>query len=264
MALASSPDNIILGKGELLFDRHSDAGVRQGYFHLGNCSRFAIILNDDVLTLNTSQDASGGLLKRVTRKRDVNIEISSNEYGIENLALALMGEQSQLAQTSSAVTGEVLTTSVVAGRFYKTAGRNISSEVITQGTATWTPTTDYTVYDAPGGIIQVAATPSTAVTTATTATIAYTRASLTLDMIIGATKTKVQGSLLFIPDPTTGPQFDVEVFKCSVTPGGEVGLIGTEFGEYVFSMAALSDAAGSYGGSASNPYFRKIQRGTTA
>jgi hypothetical protein len=262
MTLAPDPNNIILGKGELFFDRFSAAGVRQGYFHLGNCSKFAIVLNDDLLTLNTSQDTAAGLLKRVTRKREVDVQISSNEFSIESMALALMGDQGTFTQASSSITGEILTTSVAKGRFYKTANRNISGQVITQGTVTWAATTDYTVYDASLGVIQVKATPSTAVTTATTATISYTRATLSLDQIVGATKTKIEGSLLFVPDPTTGPQFDVEIWRTSLSPGGEVGLISEDWGEYQLNLAVLDDSAGTYGGSASQPYFRLIQRGT--
>jgi hypothetical protein len=259
MALASSPDNIILGKGELFFDRFTAAGLRTGYFHLGNCQRFAVILNDDVISLNTSQDASGGLLKRVTRSREVAVEIGSNEFGIENLALGLMGDSGTLTQSSAAVTAEALATSIVPGRFYRTAGRNITGVVLNQGTATLTVGTDYTVYDSSAGLIQIKATG--AATTAA-ATISYTRASLSLDTVLGATKTKVEGSLLFVPDPTTGPQFDVEVYKMSIAPGGEVGFISEEFGEYQVNGVALADTDGTYGGSASNPYFRLIQRGT--
>lgn len=263
MPLASHPDNIILGKGELFFDRHDplNSYARTGYFHLGNCARFAILLNDDVLSLNTSQDQSGGLLKRVTRSREVEVQINSHEYAVENLALALMGDSFTKVQTSSAITGEVLTSSLVRGRFYRTSGRQINSPVVTNisGTATSTLVlnTDYTLYDARAGIIQLKQT-STA--TAGSLVIAYTRTALSELAIKGATKTYIQGSLLFMPDPTTGPQYDVEVFKCSVTPGGEVGLIGDEFGEYTLALAALSDAGGQYGGASDNPYFQKINR----
>lgn len=264
MALAPSSDNIILGKGELFFDRFNESGARTGYFHLGNCQRFAIVLNDDRLSLNTSQDASGGLLKQVTRSREVNIEIESNEFGIANLALALMGDEGTFTQASSAITGEVLTTSLVKGRYYKAANRNISAPVITQlvGTVTNTLTlgTDYSIADASAGLIRIIATGGA--TTATAATAAYTRASLSLSTVLGATKTKVEGSLLFVPDPTTGPQFDVEVWRCSNAPGGEVGLISEEFGNYTLSMTALNDAEGAYGGTVDMPYFRQIQRGT--
>jgi len=259
MSLINAPDpqNILLGKGELFFDRFNTGGTVQGYFHLGNCSKFAINLADDLLSLNTSQDAAAGLLKRVTRKREVQISITSNEYAIESMALALMGDQGTFAQTSSAITGEILTTNAVNGRYYKTAGRNISSVVLTQGTVTLAQSVAYTVYDSTAGVIKLI----TASTTATAITAAYTRASLSLDQILGATKTKVEGRLLFVPDPTTGPQMDVEVWRVAVAPGGEVGLISEDFGEYTLNLVALDDTAGTYGGSASMPYFRLIERG---
>ena len=252
--------NIILGKGELLY-APIVSGTRQSYFHMGNCARFAIILNDEVLTINDSTDAAAGVLKRVTKSREVNIEIGSNEYGVESLALAMMGDQSTFTQTSSAVTGEVLTTSWAAGRYYKAAGRNLTGVVITQGTATLTSGTAYTVYDASGGIIKAASPAAGGAVTATAATIAYTRASLSLDAVLGATKNKQEGSLLFIPDPTTGPQYDVEVFRTALVPSGDLDFISDNWGDYQLNLVALNDAAGVYGGSATMPYFRLIQRG---
>jgi hypothetical protein len=260
MALAPSADNIILGKGEL-FWAPIESGVRAPYFHMGNCPRFAILLNDDVITLNSSMDQSGGVIKRVTRRREVNVEITSNEYGIENLALQMMGDSGTFTQASGAVT-EVVAATVVKGRFYKLANRNVSGLVLNQGTVTWTLTTDYTLHDASAGIVQVVEAASTAVSTGTPFTAVYTRASLSLSTVLGATKTKKEGSLFFMPDPTTGPQFDVEVFYASASPGGEAGFISEEFGEYGLSLVAQSDSNGLYGGSASMPYFRLIQRGT--
>lgn len=262
MALAPSSDNIILGKGELFFAPIT-AGVRAPYFHLGNCPRFAIILNDDVITLNSSMDASAGVLKRVTRKREVNIEITSNEYGIENLALQMMGESGTFTQASSAITGEVVAATVIKGRYYRLLNRSGTGHVLTQGTVTWALTTDYLIADAGANVIQVIEAASTAVSTGSPFTAAYTRASLSLSTVLGATKTKREGSLLFVPDPTTGPNFDVEVYFASASPGGEAGFISEEFGEYQINMVAQNDAAGLYGGTAAMPYFRLIQRGTT-
>ncbi len=263
MPNAPSSDNILLGKGELLFDRFDANGVRTGYMPLGNCNSFGITLNDDVLKMFSSQNAAAGLYKQVTKSREVVIDITANEFSIENMALGLMGDQTTLSQTSSAVTGEVLTTSVELGRVYKAAGRNLTGVVITQGTVTLSATTHYTVFDASAGLIRFASASAAGITTATTATIAYTRAALTsLNVVLGATKTKIEGGLLFVPDPTTGPQYDIEVYRCAVTPGGTLGFISDNFGEFGLKLGALDDSAGVYGGSTSSPYFRMIQRGT--
>ena len=53
MALAPSADNIILGAGELFFDRFDANNARTGYFHMGNCSKFAISLVDDIIKLTS-------------------------------------------------------------------------------------------------------------------------------------------------------------------------------------------------------------------
>ena len=264
MAIAPSADNIILGKGELFWAPITFVGgvaTREPYFHLGNCPRFAVILNDDVITLNSSMDQSAGVIKRVTRRREVNIEITSNEYGIENLALQMMGDSGTFTQASGAVT-ETVAATVVLGRYYRLANRNASALVLNQGTVTWALNTDYVVTDSSSPVIQVKENASTAVSTGSPFTAVYTRASLSLNTVLGATKTKKEGTLLFVPDPTTGPQFDVEVWYASASPGGEAGFISEEFGEYTLSMVAQDDAQGRFGGSASMPYFRLIQRGT--
>jgi hypothetical protein len=259
MSLAPNPNNILLGRGEILFDRHTAAGVRQGYFHLGNCNRFAIQVEDDVIDLQNSMDAEGGVYQSATRSRAVRVEINANEHAVEQMALALMGETSTFTQASSAITGEILTSSVVAGRYYKTANRSISGVVVTQGTATLTNSVDYVVHDASMGTIRFVS--GAGAVTATAATVAYTRASLSLDMLLGATKMKIQGSVLFVPDPVVGPQYDVEIWKTAVSPTGDMDLISNEFGEFTLNLKILDDRAGGFGGSATCPYFRKIQRG---
>lgn len=261
MALAPDSNNILLGKGELFFDRFTAGGVRTGYFHLGNCASFGITYNDSVLDLFTSQHASSGLLKRVTKTRLVDIEIKSNEFGIENLALALMGDQSTFTQSTATIT-ETLAAGFTLGRYYRTAGRNISATVITQGTVTWALGTDYVVKDGNAGLLQILAAATTAVVTTSTANVVYVRTTQSLALILAATHTKIEGSLLFVPDPTTGPQFDIEVYRCSQSPGGTLDFVGENFGEYTLKLAALDDSVGSYGGTTSSPYFRMIQRGT--
>jgi hypothetical protein len=260
MPLAPDPNNILLGKGELFFDRFNAAGLRQGYFHLGNCAGFGVELKDTILSLYTSQHSTAGLLKRVTSQREVDVTIKSNEFGITNLALALMGDETSVAQVLSTAT-ETLAAGFTLGRYYRTAKRNISALAITQGTSTWSLNTDFTIKDANAGIYQVAPAASTAVATTASAVLIYTASAQTLSAILGATHTKIEGSLLFVPDPTTGPQFDIEIYRCSQSPGGTQDFIGEQFGEYTLSMAALDDSAGAYGGSTSSPYFRLIQRG---
>lgn len=256
---APSADNYRLGKGELFFDRYDATGARTGYFHLGNCNKVIIKLVDDIKTLRSSMHADGGILKRAAAHRDVEIEIVSNEFAIENMALALMGDQSTFTQAASSATAEILSTALVAGRYYKLAHRAVSSVVLTVGTSTTPLTvgTHYDVSDPVGGIVHI----KQSYTGTGGLTAAYSYATATLDLISGATKTKVEGGLIFVPDPTTGPQTDLEVWRCAVNPGGDFGFIGDDFGEYTLSMVALNDAAGVYGGSASQPYFRMIERG---
>jgi hypothetical protein len=256
---APSSDNVILGKGELFFARFA-SGVKQDYFHLGNCGRLALITEDDVIELNTSMDASGGLYKSVTRSRTVRAEINANEYALANMALALMGDTASVSQTAATST-ETFTLGGT-GRYLQLTGKSVTSiSSVVQGTATLTATTDYTLYNQTPGVVKF---PSTGGATAGAVVVTYIRATASLDAVAGATKTKIEGSLLFVPDPTTGPKWGVECWRVSVNPGGEMSFIGTEFGEYQMTMRVLDDTVGSYGGSSTYPYYQLINYGTAS
>jgi hypothetical protein len=54
----------------------------------------------------------------------------------------------------------------------------------------------------------------------------------------------VNGALLFVPDPVTGPKIMLEVWNVSVSPEGALGLISEEFAQLSLTMAVQADEAG--------------------
>lgn len=235
--------NLLLGKGQLLFDRFTPAGASEGYRHMGNVEEFSIELTDEKAEKFTSQNQSAGLYKSVTTKRTSVLAVQADEFAIANIALGMMGDEDETVQAGGAVVAEVLTASVILGKYYKTAELGISAITLTADPG-GTPVvlvlgTDYVVLDAIAGVIQILPT-ATGVTDGEDIEIDYTSAAYTaataLGRVKGATKTSIEGSVLFIPDPSTGPKLLIEVWRVSVSPNGPVGFISDDYANFTLSM----------------------------
>lgn len=242
LTAAPSSENLLLGKGELFFNRQNDDGTYQGYKHMGNVETFELTTTDDVIEKYSSMNAAAGLYKRVTRKRDAVLRVISDEFTPENLALITMGEKNQTAaQAATAIVGEQLALLATPGAYYRTAKLGPVTGVAVKDAATaLVAGTDYVIANADIGIIQIKAdyTPG-----AGPLTIDYTPTAYAdgLTQVRGGTKTNIEGALLFIPDPTTGPKMMVEVWSVSIAPDGALGFISDDFATLGLQMSAQAD-----------------------
>jgi hypothetical protein len=249
-----------VGKGKIWFDRFSTAGAKTGFERLGDCSSMTISMTDDVIEHKGSQDAVVKTMKKVMRGRTVQVKVTGHEFAIFNMALALMGDTTEYTQAATAVTGEVLTTDAVKGRYYKTAKRQIGSVTVTNNTTMMALVlnTDYTIFDADVGIIFIKADAS-GVTDGDEIEIDYTPVAITagdgLARIRGGNTAVIEGQLLFVSDNTAGENKEVLVYRASVSPDGETPYITNEFGAWSLIFEALDDSDGTYGGTALEPYF---------
>ena len=261
-----SSDNVKFGRGRIFFDQFIDAGLRNGQFiHLGNCDRFAIGIAPEELTMTDYTTETSAPYKSVTTKIEIPINISGFEFADRNLRLIFMGDQTTYTQTAHTETAETMAAASLTellGSFFQLGKRSITSITeITQGTTTLVDGTDYELYDALAGVVRILPTGSTVADgTALLATYVAAAISTGLPVIRGATKTAVQGRILYVPANTTGPEDEVTVWNAKLTPDGDVPFISDEFAKWNLTGSVQSDAAGSYGGSSTNPYFQVIQR----
>lgn len=248
--LSPSAENLLLGKGELLFSRKIN-GVLQGHRHIGNVETFELTTADDVLEKYNSMNAAASLYKRITRRRDVTLRVTADEFTPENLALMLMGtSQQSAAQAATAVAGEVLTEDVLLGGYYKFAkmGPHTAISLATPGATADVALvlgTDYRIHDANVGVVQILPG-ATNIAAGATLKASYTPTAYAsgLTEVLGGNASVVEGSVLFLPDPTSGPKMMVEVWSVSVNPDGALGLISDEFAQMAMTMAVQSDDEG--------------------
>jgi hypothetical protein len=258
MSNALNPAKLYIGAGELFFDRFdATTGAATGLRLLGNCSALEITpAEDEVRELYSSMEAARPLAARDIIRRKVTFKATLNEHSVENVALELMGNQVEYVQTATPVTGEVLSTAPVADRFYKTAKRKLTAVVVKRGAATLVLDTDYKIHDAEQGLIYlISGAGSGSLTIDYTPTVMTTGVS-GLQQIRGAMATKIEGKLVYRPDSTRGPKFEIEVWKAAISPDGQFGLIQDEYGEFTLNAEVLSDKANH----PNEPYYLVTER----
>lgn len=257
MATEASGDNVMLGRGKVYFDRLNDSGVGVGERFLGNCTTFEISTSDELREKYSSAEQSAPLLKRVNVRRTQEINITLDEFTKENLALALMGDNSALAQGSGSVsTAEVFT--VQTGMWYKLEFRNVDTGTVVVKDATETTTYDITddyLVDLVTGRIYIVPTGDISDDDVIHVT-AYDYSADTTVTVRSGVDNLIEGLVRFIGDPAAGPVFEVEVWKVSMTPEGALGFIGDDFAEFTLKGSVLAMAEAH----PNEPYFRVMKR----
>lgn len=258
---APQDQDLILGKGKVYFDRFDASGNGQGEVLLGNVTEIALGLDVERAQKYSSMDKAAGLLKSVVTRQTPGIGIVGDEFNPYNLALAVMGEERDIEQTGQAITGEQLTSdgTVKAGRQYALAEEEISSVTVTQdpgGTpAVLVEDTDYEL-DTTRGLITFLNS-SVTLDEAMVIEVDYTSGAVTLETIAGVTQGKIEGLLRFIGDPTSGPKYDLVVWKVNIAPDGELGLISDDYGNWSLAGEIMQQETAH----PDEPFYRLTHRG---
>lgn len=251
-------DDLYIGAGRLFFDRFTSAGVKTGLRFLGDVSELSITpAEDEVREKYTSTEPSRGLLKRVPIRRKVTFAATLSEWSPENLALVLMGERASYTQAGASPTGEVLSTAPLKGVSYQTSKRVISAITLKRG-ATTIPAGEYEVVSTESGIIFLKDTAPTFDGAAGDLTIDYTHAAITGDSrpwIKGAKTAVIEGELLYLGNPTTGPKHELKVWKLSISPSEDLGLISDDWGDIKIKGEVLADSTNH----PNEPYYQVIE-----
>ena len=251
-AAAPDSDNLIVGKGSVWINRFDASGNGTGLRHLGNVDAMEITTEDDVIQKFSSMTKGAPLYKKITRRRNVTVRLTLSEFHPFNLALITQGTLDETyAQPATPVVGEVLSTSVVLGAYYKVAklGPYTAGPTPKTGATALTVNVDYQIVDPNAGIIHIL---DTAANIADGAPLSadYTPTAYTAGMVPivkGGTDNTVEGSLLFVGDPSAGPKMMVEVWKAGFTPDGALGLISEEFADLGLVGGVLADPVGHPG-----------------
>jgi hypothetical protein len=261
---APNQSNYVIGRGVLriaLID--PTTGTRGAYFHYGNVEDLGIVPTSQVATLRSSLDATSGVLAEDEISKDFEVRWRNTEMNRKVLAQAIAGTEAYFTQSSATVTAETLTTSAELGGTYITAKRGVSAYTLKVGATPAVEGTDYELVDATAGAFHVLST-ATVITAGSTVTIDYTAAAVagtTQKIIQGGNRGTVKVSMWFKGAPVAGPTREARVWLASLKMADLLPLInGNDYARMQQSAKILNDAAGTYGGSSSDPYFRIYER----
>ena len=257
LATAPNPGNLLLGRGKLYFDRFlTNTTTKTGELDMGNVTSLEITPTVQIKEKYESMDPASLLYARGVTRQDTKVKVTGDEFSLANLAVAILGTQAQLVQSSvSTVTaGAVAPTTAVNGAWYPTGYRNITVTDAKMGSTAGVLGTDYNV-DAVTGRIQVF---TTGAWSAMSAAITWdgSAAATTYNIVQGSTVGTVDGYLRFIGAPIKGPTFEVECWHVSFTPTGNLGFIADEFGNWTLEGLLIADQINH----PTEPVYHVIQR----
>lgn len=246
--------NILKGKGEIYIARFV-SGVEQPALCIGNATKFTIKDTPETIKMYSSMDPAGGLLKEAPVRHTLEGSIEGTEFSMENLVIALSGDQSVLSQGAGTVTAEDLTASVK-GAWYKLAKSNVSSVVVTPaaGGTAFTVTTDYIV-DAEIGRIRI--NTGGGITLNDSLHVAYTYAADVRKIFNAATLGINEAHIMFRSTTGVGPKHWIDIWPANITQDAELGFISDEFGSFTLKAAIYND--GATVGHSTCPYIRILE-----
>lgn len=234
-----------LGKGSLLLDQYVN-GVLSGLIFMDNATAVTIAADVTKAELYSSTQASSPKIAESVTRVGYTLQATVTAFTLDNLKKFLLAEQASRSQASaSAQTKTFAGVGVFPGAYLDLGERRITAVSITSdGTNPLVEGTDYIVY-AEFGVIGL--TKDTSATSGVDVTVTYDRPALTIDVLrIGKIAAPVC-KLLYLADdanPDGAAAHDrLEVWKVSIAPEGELGLISDEYGNFQITMSVLSDAA---------------------
>jgi hypothetical protein len=245
MPVTPDPNQLLLGRGTLYFDRFDVNGLPQGLRFVGEVDKLEINPTSTTKDYFTMTKAASTKIAQNITQQVHEFDLQFREYNADNLAIALIGDKITLTQGATVVAAgvEQLTAKALPGYIYQTANRMISAVTAKTGATALVAGTDYEVLDATLGLIHVL--PGTVTLDGTLPlSVGYTAAAIANGtQIQGGTQSKIEGKLVFIGDPANGPVYDAEIWRVRFQPSGALALITDDYSVIPLKAEAMDDSA---------------------
>lgn len=257
MAYTPNPQNYFLGKGSLYFARYDENGnIIKGERHLGNAPDFKISVSVDKKEHFSSQTGLAEKDTEVITGVNATLSFTLEEYTLENLTLALLGEEGLITQSAGSNTEN---RTAYKGYYLNLPHRNISNVSVSDGTHTYTENVDYRVDEEIGRIFIL---PQGNIADGTNITISYNYGEFTARTAQALKNAKIEGFLHFIPakDQYGDNRYEAEIWKVSLAMNGDLGFISDDWGKIEFTGTIIKDELNH----PDEPYFRLIELPTAS
>ncbi|MBN2321296.1 MAG: hypothetical protein JXR49_19610 [Acidobacteria bacterium] len=264
--MINTPDsnNLYLGAGSVFFDRFDVDGESRGFRHLGNVDTLEISTSVELKEKKNAMDGTKATYAEVPVGSSAEVSMAITEFVKENLALAMMGQDSELLQTANAsVTDQPVgpaAAKVELDKWYDLECFNPTVSSVEQDTTTL----DAQAYevDAEAGMIRLLSSYTGA--DKAVAGVAIVWSGSIPEIAAGDNRWKVQamtagvikGRLRYISaqNQSSGPRVMVDVWIVGLNPEGALGLITEDFGTFTLKGKVYADTSKPVG----EQYYRMI------
>lgn len=246
MPLPADGTKVKLGKGSLLLDTLTAAGLHTGFDFMGNATSITLSADVTKAQLFSSTERSAPLVAEAVTRIAYTLTATLSEFTLNNLRKFLLGTENVKTQAVGVgVTALFSDQQVVPGRYLDVGARQITNVVVTRdGTDILVADTDYLVYSE-FGLIKLLE--GGAVLEGDDIEVEFSRPALTIDQVRIAKNSSPVVHLLYLADDANqdadGARDRLEIWRASCAPEGEMNVISDEYGNFQLTMSVLSDAA---------------------
>jgi hypothetical protein len=253
MALTPDPKNLYLGAGSVYFDRFDADGKSTGLRHLGNVDTFEVTTTPDVKEKKNAMDGAKATYAEVVVGNAAELSMVVTEYVKENLALAMMGEDSAYTQVAdAAVVDRAIgpdAADVLLDVWYDFGVLNPTVDAVKQGATTL----DEAAYEvnAEAGMMRLLssydgvnkAVVATAITWS--GEIPAIEAADARWQVQGMSVGAIKGRLRYISavNQSSGPRVLVDAWIVGLVPDGALGMITDDFGSFTLKGKVYADTS---------------------
>ena len=249
MPNSPSTENFQLGKGVVYFNRKDLAtGLYTGERDLGNAPALSFNVSLEKLEHFSSRGGLRAKDKEIISQITPGISFTLDEVTAENLALLTLADIITVTQTTQTITDEPHVAHL--GKRIDLLYRDITSVTVKKagGTPTYVNGDDYIIDtalkdDKIGRIYLRTLAEGGEIVEGDNLLVSYTRGAITYKRVAAFKQTQIEGFLRFVSDNPAGQQQELQIWRVSLTPSGDTGLIGDDWSTLGFSGEILKDAA---------------------
>jgi hypothetical protein len=238
-----TPDsgNIMVGSGEVWFNRKETDGTYKGFRHLGNVSKLEITPTPTIIEKKSSMNAARAVIARAITETKIDVALTLDEFDPKNVALALLGDSAAFTQDVDAAVADADLGTAHKGYALDTGFVNITVTAVKKGATTFDEGTDYTV-DAVSGLIMVLE--GGTIDEDDALTWDGSVPAIASVAVQACSNGHIEGRLRYRSSADqVGPRTMVDIYRLALSPSGAIALIGDAFAEIPLSGEALSDSS---------------------
>lgn len=222
-----------IGRGKLIFKESGQTNYRD----FGNCPDFKIATGIEKKDHFSSREGTKTKDKSVTIQQTATGSFTLDDLVDDDLKMFVMSNAvTNVVQASGSVTDQAVTAEH--DKWQDLGKKKLSNVVVTNSgnTVTYVLNTDYRL-DTEAGLFMPLSTG--AITDGQPLLIDFNHAAITQKRVDSAKVSKIEGDIWFVGNPPVGKIIDVKGYV-SITPKGDISLIGDDWANMQFEMEFLS------------------------